>query len=278
MKHRNIKILIKTLIVIAALLAPFIIFGILSRLIPDDFEEKNFFNSIVTGLLIFVITKIVESYTYLINKQFKHLSSLNRSIAYLNRLHYSIKYNLMVLGNYESNIKQVIDGQTNTFLINETESLPNFDDHETKFSIINLEIINKLEGLCYFVDDCNRNIVTLRNLYGKLRRCFNEDRVNYSDEQRLQLAKAFIESTVSCTTQELKRLQIDLFALITIMGSRFQKDYEKFDIKMFNLFFDQAKDKISHEEFENQFDTKTKCDFKLTNDQNIKQNVIDSLK
>jgi hypothetical protein len=236
----------------------------------SDIANKELFTGIVSALIVFGLTKIIELFVAVANRKFKHLSSLNIASAYLNRLSYSIKYNLTIVNARKSGIEQKLQN----FFTNELEAMPVLEDYGTQFSIANLEIINKLESVRHFVSDCNRITATNNQDYGNIKKYFNELKDKFRDEDREFFCNKFVENSQN-VINELERLKTDLLILSTTIAIRFDKDYVDPDIWFFNLFFPQVKDKASQEELIDKFKTKTVVEFKVDND--FSKRVIETI-
>jgi energy-coupling factor transporter transmembrane protein EcfT len=251
-------------IVVVLLTSPIFIAGAiywLTILWFYDIANKELFTGIVSALIVFALTKIIELFVAVANRKFKHLASLNIANAYLNRLSYAIRHNLTIVNARKSGIEQKLQN----FFSNELEAMPVLEDYGTQFSIANLEIINKLESVRHFVSDCNRITATNNQDYGNIKKYFNELKDKFRDEDREFFCNKFVENSQN-VINELERLKTDLLILSTTIAIRFDKDYVDPDIWFFNLFFPQAKDKASQEELIDKFKTKTVVEFKIDND------------
>lgn len=235
-----------------------------------DIANKELFTGIVSALIVFALTKIIELFVAVANRKFKHLSSLNIAAAYLNRLSYSIRYNLTIVNARKAGIEQGLQN----FYTNELEACPVLEDYGTQFSIANLEIINKLESMRHFVGDCNRITATNNHDYGNIKKYFNELRSKLTDQDREFYCKKFIENSQN-VINELERLKVDLLILSTTIAIRFDKDYIDPDIWFFNLFFPQAKAKAEQVELVDKFRIKTAIEFKV--DEDFSKKVIQTI-
>jgi len=264
-----IKIVTVLVVTVIPVAISYLIYLLATSFLPTDLANKELFSGITSALVVFSLSKIVELFITATNRKFKHLSSLNKSLAYINKLNYSVGYDIDILKARESSIVKMMG----SFYSNELELLPLLDDYETKFSIINLEIINKSEALSYFINHCNRVIATNNVDYISLKKYFNELKDKLSDDQRKFYCEKFIENTQKAIG-ELEKLKIDLLILITMISSRFDKDYKDLDIWFFNLFFPEAKEKATSELLINKFKNKIGKELKV--DDNLSKKIIDA--
>ncbi len=235
-----IKLVTILFVVVVPVLVSWLIYFLVISFVPTYLENKELFSGITSALVVFSLSKIVELFITAINRKFQHLSGLNKSIVYMNRLNHSVNYNVSILKARKSSIQE----SHGSFYSNELDILPILDDYQTKFAILNLEIINKSEELSYFITHCNRKITTNTTDYKNLNKYCNEMKEKLTEEQKNFYRKKFIENTQRII-DELGELQIDLVMLLCIISNRFDQDCKDPDIVFFNLFFPQAKEKAT---------------------------------
>jgi hypothetical protein len=260
--------LCKNKIIILAIVSTLLVFPIfagggvywLTILLFSDIANKELLIGIVSALIVFALTKIIELFVAVASRKFQHLSSLNIAVAYLNGLSHAIKYNLAIVNARKSRIEDDLP-----FVTDELEAMPVLEDYRTQFSIANLEIINKLESVRHFVSNCNRITVTNNHDYGNIKKYFNELKDKLSDTDREFYCDKFVENSQN-VINKLERLKVDLFILVTMIAIRFDKDHIDPDIQFFNLFFPQAKDEAKQIELIYKFKTKTAIEFEVDDD------------